>query len=216
MVVLFNGLFIKSITASGPNVETSTVSLKNGLNIISGPSNTGKTGIVRCILYVLNKHWKTDGEKYFPFAEKYGYKEVSVEFVNDDGYALFTRGIDDKNVNIKSNIPGIKNGFIGISSKKENLNDIILKLIGINERHQVPKNTKYATQSLTWNGVSSLWYLDEESITQSNPIMLPGQVIQRTAFLSSLLFMITGKEIDIPEGIKDPKISKAKKDAVKS
>lgn len=216
MVVLFNGLFIKSITASGPNVETSTVSLKNGLNIISGPSNTGKTGIVRCILYVLNKYWKTDGEKYFPFAEKYGYKGVSVEFVNDDGYALFTRGIDDKNVNIKSNIPGIKNGFIGISSKKENLNDIILKLIGINKRHQVPKNTKYATQSLTWNGVSSLWYLDEESITQSNPIMLLGQVVQRTAFLSSLLFMITGKEIDIPEGIKDPKISKAKKDAVKS
>lgn len=45
--------------------------------------------------------------------------------------------------------------------------------------------------------------------------MLPLYKTQTTAFLSALIFMITGSKIEIPEGIRDPEIKKAKDEATK-
>ena len=44
--------YIEKITVSGPGKKDSTVSFINGLNIISGPSNTGKTSIAKSIDYL--------------------------------------------------------------------------------------------------------------------------------------------------------------------
>lgn len=96
-----------------------------------------------------------------------------------------------------------------------NINDIFLNMMGINERHSIPKNINYETQNFTWNNISSLWYIDEDSIIQGDSIILPSHVTQETAFLSSLAFMITGKEIEIPEDIQNPKIKRAKDQAAK-
>ena len=57
--------------------------------------------------------------------------------------------------------------------------------------------------------------MDENDVIRANPIMLPLYATQYTAFLSSLIFMITGDEIEIPEGIRDPKTKKAKDEATK-
>ena len=41
--------FIKSLIISGENKRTSTLNFDEGLNIIYGPSNTGKTYVLKCI-----------------------------------------------------------------------------------------------------------------------------------------------------------------------
>lgn len=44
--------FIKSLIISGKNKRTSTLNFDEGLNIIYGPSNTGKTYVLKCIDFV--------------------------------------------------------------------------------------------------------------------------------------------------------------------
>lgn len=41
--------YIERLTVTGVGKKDSTIELSNGVNIIYGPSNTGKTYIVKCI-----------------------------------------------------------------------------------------------------------------------------------------------------------------------
>nr|WP_302427072.1 AAA family ATPase [Limosilactobacillus mucosae] len=216
-----NRFYISSVKVIGPGVRDSEAQFQEGLNIIEGGSDTGKTSIVHCILYVFNKSWgnKNDSKRHnkFPFLEKYGYTQVAVNFKNDEGYINISREKGAKQVQVDSSISNILSGYYSINNntKGKNLNDILLEMMGIEERHQIPKNVNYQTQILSWKGISPLWYMDENDIIRANPIMLPLYATQHTAFLSSLIFMITGDEIEIPEGIRDPKTKKAKDEATK-
>ncbi|HJF53952.1 MAG TPA: AAA family ATPase [Limosilactobacillus coleohominis] len=212
--------YICSVKVKGPGVRESEVHFQKGLNIVEGGSDTGKTSIVHCILYIFNKSWgnKNDSKRHkkFPFLDEYGYTQVVVTFKNDGGYVTISREKDAQKVQVDSSFSGISSGYYSVNNTKgKNLNDVLLEMLGMQERHKIPKNVNYQAQNFSWKGISSLWYVDENDIIQANPIMLPLYNTQRTAFLSSLIFMITGSEIEIPEGIRDPKTKKAKDEATK-
>ena len=42
--------YITKIAASGDSVKYSTIEFKDGINLIVGPSNTGKSYIISCII----------------------------------------------------------------------------------------------------------------------------------------------------------------------
>ena len=44
--------YIEKLIVSGPGKPESVVEFKNGVNIICGPSNTGKTYIIKCLDYM--------------------------------------------------------------------------------------------------------------------------------------------------------------------
>lgn len=215
-----NKFHISSVKVTGPGVRDSEVQFQEGLNIVEGGSDTGKTSIVHCILYVFNKSWgnKNDSKRHkkFPFLDEYGYTQVVVTFKNKEGYITISREKDAQKVQVDSSFSSISSGYYSVNNtKRKNLNDILLEMLGMQERHQIPRNINYQTQNFSWKGISPLWYVDENDVIQANPIMLPLYNTQTTAFLSSLIFMITGSEIEIPEGIRDPKTKKAKDEATK-
>ena len=47
------GFQIRRLTLVGRGVPDAEVTFKEGLNVVSGPSDTGKTFIVQCIDYML-------------------------------------------------------------------------------------------------------------------------------------------------------------------
>lgn len=51
--------WIEKISASGDKKKPSTIYLKEGTNIICGPSNTGKTCIAKCIEYMFGETKKS-------------------------------------------------------------------------------------------------------------------------------------------------------------
>ena len=61
--------YIEKITVSGPNRQDSIVEFTPGLTIISGPSNTGKTCIVKCINFIF-------GDDREPFSNDTGYNSI--------------------------------------------------------------------------------------------------------------------------------------------
>lgn len=66
-----SGFYIKSITAHGSGKKDATVSFCEGLNIIQGYSDTGKTCILKCIDYMF-------GSSEEPFDRNTGYCRVTM------------------------------------------------------------------------------------------------------------------------------------------
>jgi hypothetical protein len=50
-----SGFWLTSLTLTGSNVSPAEISFSNGLNVISGPSDTGKTFIAQCINFILGE-----------------------------------------------------------------------------------------------------------------------------------------------------------------
>ncbi len=44
--------YIKQITATGEKVGVSEISFQDGVNIVYGPSNSGKSYIIKCINFM--------------------------------------------------------------------------------------------------------------------------------------------------------------------
>ena len=77
---------IKKLTVSGPNKRDSEIIFGNRLTIIQGPSNTGKTTILKCIEYLL-------GGNETPISDKHGYDTLSLEIEKNN--CCITFGMDD-------------------------------------------------------------------------------------------------------------------------
>jgi len=52
------GFQLNYLTLTGPAVDDATVTFGSGLNVISGPSDTGKTFIAECIDYAFGSSTK--------------------------------------------------------------------------------------------------------------------------------------------------------------
>lgn len=104
--------FIKQISVTGEKVLFSEVSFNDGVNIIYGPSNAGKSYIINCINFMFA------GDPPFTKSST-GYDTVTMTMESDDGYAIsMTRKIiDGKNgevgensVEVISNYPNVESG----------------------------------------------------------------------------------------------------------
>ena len=78
------GFFIRQLCLRGIGKEDAIVKFDKGANIISGPSNTGKTFIFECIEYMLGK---TDLDR--KIKESLGYSDVFLE-IGDYSGGIFT------------------------------------------------------------------------------------------------------------------------------
>lgn len=74
--------FIKQISVTGEKVLFSEVSFNDGVNIIYGPSNAGKSYIINCINFMFA------GDPPFTKSST-GYDTVTMTMESDDGYAIF-------------------------------------------------------------------------------------------------------------------------------
>lgn len=85
--------YIKSIGASGPKVEYSQVTFDEGVNILHGPSNSGKSYVINCINFMF-------GASEVPFTrESTGYNTIhmTLESLDARTVQMTRRIIDDKN-----------------------------------------------------------------------------------------------------------------------
>lgn len=77
-----SGYYISEITASGRGVRTSTIQFRQGVNIVYGPSNTGKSMIVKIIDYLFGG----DGCPANP--NKTGYSDFQMRLRDDCGHEV--------------------------------------------------------------------------------------------------------------------------------
>ena len=180
---------IKKLRVFGTGKIDGVVEFTNGLNIIQGRSNTGKTWIVRCINYLFGSDKK-------PYTAATGYTDIEGIFVTERyGEITMTRKLDDQIVTIVSDNEAVENGEYSTDYRKKNvryLNDLWLRILGLDETIEVPKNAYYSRERMSWRNVAGVFYVDEDEISKSTSIVVKGNNYEDTPLLSSLLFLLTG------------------------
>lgn len=183
--------YIEKISASGPTKKEVNITFTSEINFIIGPSNTGKSCIASAIDYCL-------GSSNIPFSQTYGYDTVRITLVHKDGKLNICRMFNKNITTVTSNIPWISSGEYIVksqkSSNKPSLSDVLLPLIGINEPVKVIKNSTYDRNKLTWRTFSHINYIDQTAVGSKLPILVPTESTAKTAFYSSLIYLITSKD----------------------
>lgn len=181
--------YIKSITASGKGRTTSTVEFIDGVNIIKGDSDTGKTKVINSILFAMGANQK-------PFAEKTGYDVVTLKISTPGGDITITRKYSANLIDVVSLNAEIESGTYTTryNTDRTPINSLWLQLMGIEEQPMIASNASSVKKRMTWNNLMRMFAIDEQEICRESSIIEPTQYVERTLMLSAILYLVYGKD----------------------
>lgn len=205
--------YIERIIVTGSGKTDSIIELSNGVNIIYGPSNTGKTYIVKCIDYMF-------GSEREPIDISTGYQYIKIIVRTQCGTITMSRKIGKNKIEVSSNDNNVLPGKYATKASRTNydktINSVWLSLIGINDLHLVISNENYKKQILSWRTFSHMFMLTETKIISEYSAILSGRDTSNTAVIASLIFLLSGQDFAETETKDTKEIKETKKNAVKA
>ena len=207
-------VYIKKLAVSGGSHVSSILEFSPGLNIIIGPSNTGKSLIVDCIDYIFGRVSKKNDRPKIELNSN-GYTAITLTIATSNGDITFTREIGKNKIIVDSLNKEIESGPYSLdTAAKKNINSLFLKLIGIENDHQVLKNTNGDTVSLTWRLILYLFLMKQSEIDRPSSALLSTNIFNKTASAAALLFLLTGQDFNEISAPEKKEIAQAKKKAI--
>jgi hypothetical protein len=210
------GFYIKKVIANSVEKGDASVTFGTGLNIIQGRSDSGKTCVANCIDFIYG------GSVSKPFKDSAKYDGVTMIVASNDkpGEITLRRTVGKNQVDVTSTISGIDSGTYDINYRKNAknppLNDVWLRLIGIEPEVMIVTNARFETKRLTWKNLLRVFYLDEGRVDDIDSIVEPShRYMENTLFLSALLYLITGRTFTETDAQEKKEIKKARRKAVK-
>lgn len=188
--------FIKQLTIEGEGMESSTLFFKKGVNIIVGPTGTGKTMAMKCLHFFFEK-------ETIPFSAIYhGYSRLTLTLGTSRGDIEITRSITT-NAKGSQEVPSSNIQWFECQSKRhrtltfERYEKELLALLGIHETYYLYSNPEKDTKPLNLSLIARFFYLPENQISTGERSMLlpnwPGEKkATETTIYSTLLFLANG------------------------
>lgn len=204
-----NNLILKKLIFTGSGKSSAVVEFKAGFNVISGPSDTGKSLIFECLNYVLGG----SGQPKEP-PEAKGYTNLFLTL--NAGEQKFTiersvlsndiRVYEDEYDNIDDDTPYKE--LSANAKARDNLSDYLLKIVGI-EGKKLKKNERNETVSLTFNVLRNLILIDEGRIQKNTSPILTDNPTSATPEKALFRFLLTGIDYSNVIVHQKPEIRKA-------
>jgi hypothetical protein len=204
-----NNLILKKLIFTGSGKSSAVVEFKAGFNVISGPSDTGKSLIFECLNYVLGG----SGQPKEP-PEAKGYTNLFLTL--NAGEQKFTiersvlsndvRVYEDEYDNIDDDTPCKE--LSASANARDNLSDYLLKIVGI-EGKKLKKNERNETVSLTFNVLRNLILIDEGRIQKNTSPILTDNPTSATPEKTLFRFLLTGIDYSNVIVHQKPEIRKA-------
>ncbi|MBS4178773.1 AAA family ATPase [Lederbergia citrea] len=189
------GFYIKSICVVGTNVENATVKFNKGLNVISGPSDTGKSYIFECINYMLGS---SDNPKKINEAFGYSCVLMEIEMYSGKTYTLSRRfGVEEVDIYpveshlIEKSTPKTIN-LKHDKEKTDNISAFLLGKSGFNHPIYIRTNKKGKTRTLSFRDLPLYVAISEEKVIKSHSPILSGQFTTPTVENSIFKFIVSG------------------------
>ena len=201
---------IKQLRVSGVGKIDGFIEFNDGLNVIQGRSNTGKTWILKCIYYLF-------GTDTNPFSPLTGYSVIEGVFKTERyGEITIRRELDNKKAEVITNNAEVENGYYDTSYQGKGplyLNDLWLRVFSIDHEVLIPTSARYSRERLSWRNVASVFFVDEDEIDKSQSIVLKNPTYD-TSIISSLIYFLTGDSKEGIEEILKPEVATKAKEAV--
>jgi hypothetical protein len=184
---------LRFLHVSGPNSAPAAVDFVAGLNVISGPSNTGKSYILRLIDYVLGAR-----ETPEPIAEQALHDLVHLGVSMDDGTEkTLVRALQGGGITILDGLtktrPEPKQGTIvsATHSARISLSKILLDQLGA-AGARMRTNAAGRTQDLSFRNLDIYALVSETKIQDGISPVLSGQYQLKPAETSVFKYVLTG------------------------
>lgn len=192
------GFYISKLSLRGKGKENAELTFYQGLNLISGASNTGKTFIFECIDFMF-------GGRDIPkkINERKGYDVVLLELhtYNDNVFTLRRNFTDKKLYKYECELKEIdKIAPIEIKSQhdkedSDNISTLLLEISNASSYKNVVKNQKGVTVSFSYRDFVHMSMLSEKRIINSiSPIYPEDSVYTKTKSQSAFRTIMTGKD----------------------
>jgi len=186
------GFFIKKLQLEGSGKETVSVEFKKGLNVIYGPSDTGKTFIYQSIDYMLGA---SKIPKDIPEAEGYTLCKLQIESFSGDEYLLerALKGGDFRLYDKGSNLLEKLNAKNDKRVEQKTISDFLLELCNL-ENKKIRKNQRGESRNLYFQNLKKLFIVDEIRITTEESLLTSGQHIDKPFEKNVFKFLLTGRD----------------------
>lgn len=189
------GFVITELRLEGNSKIPAQVSFREGLNVVTGPSNTGKSYIFECINYMLGSS-KTPKN----IDEAKGYSSIYLE-IKDCNNQYYTLESDLKGGGYKcykTRIPSRNSCDFTVLKRKHNpdksetISAFLLSLIGLYQK-KIRINGDGKTRYLSYRDVNRFSMIDEERILTKESVII-SHYSQETIDKSTLKLIVTGDD----------------------
>jgi len=192
-----SGYIIRELRLTGPTTSPAFVRFQKGLNIISGPSNTGKTYIFQCINYMLGG---STAPKNIVEARNYAYCYLEIETTGGKLYILksdlsggdfhvYDGAIDD----LKENTTFKRYNRKHSDSEEESISQFFLSLCQLTGK-KLKMNVNGKKRGLSYRDLVRLALVDETNIVTDKSLIVSVQYVNQTVERSVFKLVLTGKD----------------------
>lgn len=183
---------IKKLWFTGPGIEDSPVEFINGLNIIHGANDTGKSWILDSFDFMCG----LDHEK-FVIDKSTGCDTVHLEVETGHGTVTMTRQLESTKIDVESTDPRIDPHQYTAGKSKYWINSVWMKILGIDDNVKVIMNENAKRQSLTLRSFLNLLCVSLENMNRRQSIFYTsGGPFSKTAMKSTLLYFLNEEEFE--------------------
>jgi len=211
------GFYIKELRVTGVGLEDAVIRLEKGLNVINGPSNTGKSYIFKCIDYMFG------ASKLKVIPESKGYEKIYLEIRNfkcdspitilrligkNDIYYTYT-DIEHFNTATHQKLKSQHD-----ANFEDNISKFLLNQIGILDNKVLVTNQEGKKKTLGFRGIVNLSLVSEtDIISEDKSPIFDGVNTNETYSKSVFRYLLTMMDDVLCEKIEKDEIIKAKIDA---
>lgn len=201
------GIRLAELVVQGPGKPEARVGFDAGLNVIVGPSDTGKTFIFGCLDYALGA---TKLPKEIPQAK--GYETVRLRAVMPDGREVsIERSLRGGDVRLRETGGEAEELAAKHSgSDARNISSFLLKELGLSGR-RIRRDMSGTTRSLSFRDLAHLAFVDEEAVITDGSPVKSGQHLKRTEESRVFNFVLSGEDDSSVIAKEKPAIRKAKR-----
>lgn len=193
---------IERLVVVGPDVPPAVLDFTDGLNVVTGASDTGKSWVVECIEFMLGGK---DLPRAIPEASKYSAAELQIVIHATSERVRLGRALRGGLVRWvrmagTEDVESIELSPTHDSDSLDNLSARLLELCGLRGQ-RVKLNKQGEHRPLSFRDFAYLTIVDEERIISERPPHLSGTYSQRTAETDVLRLVATGVEATFPSEV---------------
>jgi hypothetical protein len=194
------GFSITALTLSGPSVPDAHIELTDGLNVITGPSDTGKTFIAQCIDFALGARSRP---REIPEASSYDTVRLSLRLRGSQFVSTLQRSFRGGDLLLRTEGEGERTLASKHDARSEDtVSHYLLTLCGLQNK-RVRTNQRGTTRQLSFRDLAKLVIVDEEAVISETSPLLTGQVIHKTTESNVFRLLLTGVDdssvVETPE-----------------
>lgn len=190
----FKKIQLRNISFLGPDKKNASLDFRQGLNVICGASDTGKSFVAEAIDFQLG-----GSKKLRDIPERVGYDKINIEIETDKSkifrLSRSTEGggfiLYDLAAKGKKKAEGQKINHRHGDGQTDNISGFLLSKINLLNK-RVRKNVRGETFSLSFRDLAKLILVQEEEIIKQGPPFLSGQYTSKTKEMAIVKLLLTG------------------------